>query len=114
VDQRQLYGIARALLLAGGVVAIVLGGLGLLGAALRGSVAIDAIRDVIGVLVGVLALATMSQNRSEAVEIVLIVLGLISSNAGGFLVALAGIIGLVARYTGGGPQPAATAPVVPV
>ena len=114
MDQRQLYGIARALMLAGGVVAIVLGGLGLLGAGLRGAVGLAAVRDVIGVLVGILALATMNQKTSEAIELVLIVLGLISGNAGGFLVALAGIVWLVARYSGGSLQTSAQAPAVPV
>jgi hypothetical protein len=82
VEPQELYGIARALLLAGGVVAIVLGGLRLLGAALRTS-GIDAVKPVFGIAVGVVALATFNQVKNEAIEIVLIVLGLISGNVGG-------------------------------
>ena len=65
-----------------------------------GGFGLDLVRPLFGVAVGVVALATMSQMRSEAVDLVLIVLGLISGNVGGFLVALGGIIGLVAKYTG--------------
>jgi hypothetical protein len=99
MNKQELYGIAKALLLAGGVVAIVLGGLSLLGVAARGGVDLGVIRPLIGITVGIVALATMSQLRSEAIDLVLIVLGLISGNAGGFLIAIAGILGLIARYT---------------
>jgi hypothetical protein len=111
MNQKELYGIAKALLLAGGVVAIVLGGLDLLALAARGTYGLGMVRSLVGVAVGVVALATMSQTRSEAIDLVLIVLGLISGNAGGLLIALAGIIGLVARYVSLGPaQPAIPAP----
>lgn len=110
MNQQELNGIARALLLAGGVVAIALGGLELLGAAIRLS-GLGAIRPIFGVVVGVLALATMNQVKSEAIQLVLIVLGLISGNAGGYLITLAGIIGLVAKYSfGAGAQPSPSAP----
>jgi hypothetical protein len=99
MNKQELYGVAKALLLAGGVVAIVLGGLSLLSIATRGALSLNVVRPAIGVLVGVVALLTMSKPRSEAVDLVLIVLGLISGNAGGFLIAIAGIIGLIARYT---------------
>ncbi len=96
--------------MAGGIVAIVLGGLGLLGATIRLS-SLAAVRPLFGIVVGVIALATLNQVRSEAIEIVLIVLGLISGNAGGYLIALAGILGLVARYAfAEAIQPATPAP----
>lgn len=99
MNKQELYGIAKALLLAGGVVAIALGGLSLLGIAARGGTGLGAVRPLVGIAVGVVALATMSRLRSEAIDLVLIVLGLISGSAGGYLIAIAGIIGLVARYT---------------
>jgi hypothetical protein len=98
MNEQELRGIARALLLAGGAVAVVLGGLGLLSAALR-TPGVGAVRPVFGIAVGIVALATLEQTKSEVVMLVLIVLGLISGNAGGFLIALAGILALVAKYT---------------
>ncbi len=110
MNQQQAYGLARALLLAGGVVAIVLGGLELLVAAFQLS-GLKTIRPVFGLAVGIVALATLNETKNEAIQLVLIVLGLISGNAGGFLIALAGIISLVAKYAlADGAQPAAPAP----
>ncbi len=110
MNQQQVYGLARALLLAGGVVSVVLGGLELLGAALRFS-GLEATRPVFGLAVGIIALATLNETKNEAIQLVLIVLGLISGNAGGFLIALAGIISLVAKYAlADGAQPAVPAP----
>ncbi len=110
MNKQELYGVARSLLLAGGVVAIVLGALGLLGVGVRGSVGLDLLRPLVGIVVGIVALAMMNQVRSEAVEVVLIILGLISGNAGGLLIVLAGVVGLVARNMAEAPaQPMAPA-----
>ncbi len=110
MNKQELYGVARSLLLAGGVVAIVLGVLGLLGVGVRGPVGLDLLRPLVGIVVGIVALAMMNQVRSEAVEVVLIILGLISGNVGGLLIVLAGIVGLVARNMAeGSAQPMAPA-----
>ncbi len=77
-----------------------LGGIELFVSAVR-LAGFEAIRPVFGLAVGIVALATLSEMKSEVVQLILIVLGLISGNAGGFLIALAGIIGLVARYAYG-------------
>ncbi len=110
MNQQELYGLAKALLLAGGVVAIVLGGIDVIAAAFRG-VGLEAVRPVVAVLAGVIALAAMNEQKSEGMQLVLIVLGLIGGNLGGLLIALSGIIALVGRYSTGGvaQTPAATA-----
>ncbi len=97
MDQRQVYGLAKALLLAGGVVAIVLGGIDLVVVGLRG-VGLGAVRPVIAVAAGVIGLLTLNEQKNEGIQLVLIVLGLVGGNAGGVLIAVAGVTALVGRY----------------
>lgn len=116
LDQKEVLGIGRALQLAGGVVAIVLGGVDLLTLAVgRGAVGLDAIRPVFAIVVGLIALVTLSEGKSEGIQLVLIVLGLIGGNAGGILIALAGIVNLVGHYAfGGSPTSSQTPPSPPM
>ena len=104
MNQRDLNAIIKALLLAGGAVAVVVGLIDL------GIAAVYIpfgrylfIRPLISIAVGILALVTLGSAvpRSELFLLVLIVLGFIGGNAGALLIALAGIVGLITKYVSG-------------
>ncbi len=101
MNQSEVYGIAKALLLAGGVVALVLGGLDLLVALARG-LRLEAVRPVVAIVAGGIALLRLNDQKNEGLQLVLIVLGLVGGNAGGILIAISGIVALVGRYAFGG------------
>jgi hypothetical protein len=98
MNQQEVRGAAKALLMAGGVVAIVIGAIDLLGVGLRGGIGLAELRPIVAIAVGIIALATMSQTRGAVIELVLIVLGIFSGSAGGFLIAVGGLLGLVSIH----------------
>jgi hypothetical protein len=94
----ELQGLARILLLVGGVVALVGGLLGLAGGFISA-------RPALALVVGVVSLVYYGRLGSESVVVVLLVLGLVLAvitgglaSIGGILVSAAALVSLVVRY----------------
>ncbi len=102
MNQDDAYSLARAILMIGGIVAIAFGATAF-GAALtstRGLADILATPGpLLGVIVGVAALVASSRIKTEAIAIVMAVLGFLAGGLGGVLVAIGGIWAIISRYT---------------
>jgi hypothetical protein len=98
MNREDVYGLAKALALAGGVISLLVGVLDLAGAAMLGLRALDFVRPALSIAVGIVALALLNELRNEGVAVVFVILGFIAGGAGGFLVGIAGLACLAAEY----------------
>lgn len=98
MNREDVYGLAKALALAGGVISLLLGAIDLAGAAMLGLRTLDFVRPALSIAVGIVALALLNEIKSEGVAIVFVILGFIAGGAGGFLVGISGLACLVAEY----------------
>jgi hypothetical protein len=101
LNQEDGYQIARALLLVGGIVAIVFGATAL-GAnvfSVRAANLLTFMGPLFVTIVGVVALVTSGRVAEEPLAVVLAVLGFMSWASGGILIAIAGIWAIIARHT---------------
>ncbi len=106
LNQQDAYKVARALLLVGGLLSLVLGAIGLANvnvlralAASSAPSSLDLFGPTMLVVVGIVALATANKVEDEPVDIVLAVLGILAGGVGGVLVAIAGISAIVSKHT---------------
>ncbi len=102
MNQDDAYSLARAILMIGGIVAIAFGATAF-GAALTSTRGLSDILatpgPLLGVIVGVAALVASSRIKTEAIAIVMAVLGFLAGGLGGVLVAIGGIWAIISRYT---------------
>jgi hypothetical protein len=104
-NKTSLHSLARLLLLIGGVVLLLAAVLqisnnlrGVLDLAPR-ALSLDALTsEIIGILVGVLALVGAGQIKNPAWSIILLVLGFLVGGLGGILVFIGALIALVATF----------------
>lgn len=96
VDAEGGYEFSRVLAVAGGIIAIVFGALGVVtaGAVINREVLLA----TFSIVVGIIAVITSPDIKSETIDILLIVLGFIANNFGGILIGIAGIVALVSKY----------------
>lgn len=105
MNQEDGYKVARALLLVGGLVALVIGAVELaninmvrLFTTASTATTIDLFGPTMLIVVGVIALVTSSRVSDEPLDIVLAVLGILAGGAGGAIVAIAGILAIVSKH----------------
>ncbi len=102
MNQTEGYEISRALLVVGGIVAIVLGGTQLAAIGLLNFA--NAARDltlfypVMAIVVGAIALMSANHIKDESWSIVVAVLGFIAGGVGGIIVAIAAIFAIASRH----------------
>jgi hypothetical protein len=104
-NKTSLHSLARLLLLIGGVV-LLLAAVLQISNSLRGvldlaprALSLDALTsEIIGILVGVLALVGAGQIKNPAWSIILLVLGFLVGGLGGILVFIGALIALVATF----------------
>ncbi len=90
------YGFSRMLVLAGGIIAIVLGALDVVTA---GSfINREVLLGTFSIVVGIIAVISTADIRSESIDLLLVVLGFITNNFGGILVGIGGIVALLSKY----------------
>jgi uncharacterized membrane protein HdeD (DUF308 family) len=96
MDSEQGYGLSKSLVLAGGLIAIVLGGVQIVmsGALINREV----LTGTFSLVVGIIAVIVTTDIRNEPIDILLVVLGFVIGNFGGILVGVGGIVALLSRY----------------
>jgi uncharacterized membrane protein HdeD (DUF308 family) len=96
MDSEQGYGLSKSLVLAGGLIAIVLGGVQIVmsGALINREV----LTGTFILVVGIIAVIVTTDIRNEPIDILLVVLGFVIGNFGGILVGVGGIVALLSRY----------------
>ena len=102
MNQEDAYQLSRAILMIGGIVAIVFGATAFGASITTARTLTEALSyptPLLGVIVGVVALVASSKVKDEAIDIVLAVLGFLAGGIGGVLVAIGGIWAIISRYT---------------
>lgn len=99
----SLATVARWLTLLGGIIAILSGLIGLLGLAIRmptmfGYLPGFLFSPIVGIVLGILAIVGSKYVTQLGWALALILVGFVAGGAGGLLVMLGGVLGLIAKY----------------
>lgn len=87
--------LSRTIILAGAIIAIVLGAVDIVTSAIGSR---EFLSGTISVTFGIISAMVLQDIKSETTNIVLIVLGFITQNVGGFLIGSGGIIALISNH----------------
>jgi len=104
LPEEQLSTLARALVLAGGVILVVAGMIAFVGGRVSSYISsplsdiTPAQEGVLAIVAGVLALSSYRQLRMTGWSVLMIVLGIVTGGLGGILILVSGLVSLVVAH----------------